>query len=323
MRKFGILACTAMILVGFAAQLLADDLAGKKLLFIDSYNEGYAWSDGIERGVRSALEGTGVELKVVRMDTYRIPGEEHAKKAAEEIKGVIEEWKPDIVVAADDNASKYIIVPFFKGGDLPFVFNGVNWRCDQYGFPASNVTGMIEVAPARELIGHLKPFAKGGKIGYIAMDNPNNRRELGFFGEFLDLEFDGVKWPTSAEEFKAQFLELQEEVDIIFIDSDGGAWSDEEKKDIQAFMAANTKVPTGTCIDFMAEYVMLGFSKMPEEQGEWSTKAALRILGGTPVSDIPVVPNTKGSLTINVPVVNNLGVELPYELVELATRVIE
>ena len=42
-------------------------------------------------------------------------------------KAEIDAFKPDVVIAADDNASKYLIEPYFKDAALPFVFCGVNW----------------------------------------------------------------------------------------------------------------------------------------------------------------------------------------------------
>ena len=44
------------------------DYAGKKVIFIDSYHQGYAWSDGIESGIHEVLDKTGVDLKIVRLD---------------------------------------------------------------------------------------------------------------------------------------------------------------------------------------------------------------------------------------------------------------
>ena len=64
---------------------------GKKIIYIDSYHEGYPWSDGITMGVQSTLEGTGVELKIHRMDTKRNPSDEFKKQAALGAKSVIEE----------------------------------------------------------------------------------------------------------------------------------------------------------------------------------------------------------------------------------------
>ena len=42
-----------------------------KVLVIDSYHEGYDWSDGTEAGLRSVLDGTGIDIKVLHMDTKR------------------------------------------------------------------------------------------------------------------------------------------------------------------------------------------------------------------------------------------------------------
>jgi hypothetical protein len=117
---------TFLLLLCFSTLAAAGDLKGKKVLFIDSYHEGYEWSDGITKGVKQVLDGKGIELKIVRMDTKRNGGEEFKKQAGEKAKAAIEEFKPDVVIAADDNASKYIIVPFFKDSPLPFVFCGVN-----------------------------------------------------------------------------------------------------------------------------------------------------------------------------------------------------
>lgn len=44
---------------------------GKKILWVDSYHQGYEWSDELERGIQEVLYESGVELKTVRMDTKR------------------------------------------------------------------------------------------------------------------------------------------------------------------------------------------------------------------------------------------------------------
>ena len=69
---------------------------------------------------------------IFRMDTKRNTDEEFKKTAALKAKAEIEASKPDVVIAADDNASKYLIQPYFKDASLPFVFCGVNW--DEKGF---------------------------------------------------------------------------------------------------------------------------------------------------------------------------------------------
>ena len=41
---------------------------GRRMLLVHSYHEGYRWDDTITEGVRSAIEGTGLELDIFYMD---------------------------------------------------------------------------------------------------------------------------------------------------------------------------------------------------------------------------------------------------------------
>lgn len=100
------------------------------------------------------------------MDTKRNPAEEFSKAAALKARTTIEEFRPDVVIASDDNASKYLIMPYYKDAELPFVFCGINWDASIYGFPYKNVTGMIEVALVSEIFRHLKNTPRGSNWLY-------------------------------------------------------------------------------------------------------------------------------------------------------------
>ncbi len=179
MRKFFSAAVGLVFILSMCTASLAADLTGKKVLFVDSYHEGYAWSDGITSGIQKTLEGSGVELKIVRMDTKRNTDTAFKESAALKAKAEIEAFKPDVVIAADDNAAKFLIEPNYKDASLPFVFCGVNWDEKEYGFPYKNVTGMVEVTPLPQLIEQLQPFAKGDRIGFIGPDIANRQKRGG------------------------------------------------------------------------------------------------------------------------------------------------
>ena len=49
----GVLA--VVMVFGMAGVVSAAGYSGKKVLYIDSYHEGYGWSDGIVAGVKSPL----------------------------------------------------------------------------------------------------------------------------------------------------------------------------------------------------------------------------------------------------------------------------
>ena len=124
------------------------------------------------------------------------------------------------------------------------------------------------------------------------------------------------------EDWKKGFLKLQNQVDMMIVDSDGGLYND-KADELRAFVTANTKIPTGSAYDFMAPLALISYGKVAEEQGVWSARTALEILDGTSPSNIPIVRNKQGSLIINAKVATALGVEIPYDLVASADKVIE
>ena len=75
--------------------------AGKKIMYVDSYHADYEWSAAIEAGVRAALQESGVELEVVRLDTKRNTSEEFGIQAGKDAKAAIDAFDPDVVIACD------------------------------------------------------------------------------------------------------------------------------------------------------------------------------------------------------------------------------
>jgi len=82
------------------------------VLWVDSYHSSYPWSAGIEDGIRSVLEPAGISLTVMRMDTKRVADEDLREKRGREISEMILRWDPDVVIATDDNAQEYLVVPY-------------------------------------------------------------------------------------------------------------------------------------------------------------------------------------------------------------------
>jgi ABC-type uncharacterized transport system substrate-binding protein len=286
-------------------------------VYVNSYHEGYAWSDSIEAGLHEVFDGTGVELKIIRLDTKNNPDETFGQAAGQKAKAEIDAFQPDVVIASDDNAQKYLVVPYLKGTDIPVIFNGVNWDASAYGFPTSNVTGMIEVELPDQLIELLKGYAKGDRLGYITVDTETERKVVDIYNQRF---FNGqmqLYWVKTQEEFKTAFLAAQEEVDILFMGNNAGSdkWDDEEMKQ---FVSKNTVIPTGSINDWMAPYSLLTLAKSGQEQGVWSAQAALQILDGTPVSEIAVAENKKGEMIVNLDLADKLGVVFAPSLLKSA-----
>lgn len=315
MRAF-LLMLVSLLLLGAANAHAEQSYAGKKILYINSYHLGYGGSDPITQGIEQVLEKTDVELKTIYMDTKRNPAEESIKQAALEAKAVIEEFQPDVVIASDDNASKYLIMPYYRDADLPFVFCGVNWDASVYGFPYKNVTGMIEVALISEILRHLNNYAKGDRIGFIAADTLSERKNLDYYTKRFNIDFQKVYLAKTFAEWKQGFLDLQNEVDMIMMTSNVGIpdWDDEAAK---TFVEDNIQVPVGVEHLWEMPLALVGVAKDYEEMGIWSAQAALKILDGVSPDRIPITANKKGHLLFNTRLAAKLGINEVPPLAEI------
>jgi hypothetical protein len=290
---------------------------GKRILYIDSYHAGYEWSDGVTRGIENILNGTGVELKILRMDTKRNDTEEFGKKAGLIAKSVIEEFKPDVVIISDDPAFKYLLMPYYRDAALPFVFCGINWDASVYGAPYKNTAGMIEVDLTPKLISLLKEYSRGERVGSIAGNTSTDKKNVQYYKKLYNINFTKTYHVNTFEEWKLSFLKLQEEVDVLILVNNAGItdWNDLEA---EAFVLENTKIPAGAIQVWLSNDSFISLSKIPEEQGEWSASTALLILNGTSPSDIPSVTNKKGMLYVNLKLAEKLGVIIKPDLIKNA-----
>jgi len=303
---------TLLILFGSYFPLTA---MAEKCLYISSYHPGYAWSDGVESGVRSVLQGK-CEIKQFNMDTKRNKQPEYMTQTGLEAKQLIDSWKPDIVITADDNAAKYVIQAHYKNHKLPFIFCGVNWTADEYGFPYTNVTGMVEVAPIYPLLEKVKELIPGAKKAiYIGADTITEKKNLARFEKALvkqDIHLDSALAGTMGDWLNSYTGAQQ--YDFIIIGSKSGI-QDWDKEHVVNTIKAQSKKLSVTNHDWMMPYTMLGFTKVPEEQGEWAAQAALSILAGVEISKIAIVPNRKWDIWTNSSLLKTINIKLPEGLI--------
>ena len=294
--------------------------AQTKVLYINSYHEDFYSAVIQTKVVRDMLEPKGIKLKFVHMDTKRIKKDELRKIEALKVKKVIEGWKPNLVIASDDSASKYVISKWYKDSKIPFVFMGVNWSAKQYGYPYSNVTGQIEVDLAKELIEELKKHAKGDKVAFLAGDTLTDQKTLNFYENNLGLKFDKVKLVNTFKEWKEAYVSLQKSVHVILFLNNAGIknWDNTEALNL---VREVTKIPSGTTDQSLHPFVLISFAKDVHEYGEYASITALKILKGTPPSQIPITKNQRAKVSLNMTLAKKLNVIFPIKLIDMATLV--
>ena len=294
---------------------------GKKILYLNSYHQGYYWGDGEQRGAENVLSGTGANLKVIYLDAKNNPSAEFLRRQALKTKAYISEFKPDVLIAADDDAFVYVVEPYYRNAVLPVVFCGINWDVSVYGAPYKNTTGMIEVALVGPVYDHLRKFAKGDRVGVLGFDTPSERKNASYFDRYIKSELIQSVFVKDFASWKRQFIQLQERTDTIIFNSPEGIQGWDEKAAAE-FIYQYARVPTGTTAISLLPLSLIGIIRIPEEQGEYAARAALQIIDGKSPSQIPVVSNKKGDLVLNVKLAGKLGIIFTPAMFKSAKEVI-
>jgi ABC-type uncharacterized transport system substrate-binding protein len=295
--------------------------ARHRIFWLDSYDPGNAWTHALGMEISRTLKAADVELAMYHMDTKRNPSETFKARAAQKALQKIRQYQPDLMIASDDDASKYVVAPFFKDAKLPIVFCGVNHNGERYGYPYKNVTGIVEQDPLYKLIYALSRFCAVEKFGYLAEDGTAARINGGVYKD--QTRFTCVPYyVTTMEDWKKAYYRAQNEVDILIIGNISGI-KDWDKGAALQTIFNESRVPTGTLLEFIAPYAFIGCIKLPAEQGHWAADTALKILDGTPVGNIPIAEPRDGKLIVNLKIAKVLGIKVPKSYLDKADQLID
>jgi len=318
-RRWVFIAC--FILAGaYCLGVKAQPYRGKKVLFLNSYHKGYAWSDGEQEGFMRVLANTGIKAEVVYLDSRNNPAEESKKQAARIAKYRIEVFQPDVLIAADDTAFKYVVMPYYRDADLPVVFCGINWDVSVYGGPYRNTTGMLEIGLVEGIYKHLKNFTSGNRVGFLSADVMSAHKNALYHSRNLGEAVIVEAYTKSFQGWKEKYLNLQEEADMVILTDPTGI-KDWDEREAAVFALENMKVPTGTETAAMMPFALIGLIKIPQEQGEYAGRCVLRILDGQAPWRIPVVVNKKGDLMVNLRVADKLDIILTPAILRNAKKI--
>lgn len=289
---------------------LADE---PRCLLLYSYHPGYEWNDGIDHGATQVLDGE-CEIQRFFLDSKRNKSPEWIQQKAAEAVALIESWRPDVVIAADDNASKYVVEPYLKGGDIPVLFCGINWEAKRYGFPARNVTGMVEVSPIIPLIkvGMQVVAGRATKAHYLAANVVTEQKEfVRFEREFAQR---GIKLvPHLVEDFeqwKAVYREVQHPQGLLIFSNDAGIrnW---DQKAAERWVQQHGKIFTISANPWMSKLSHLTMGKVAEEQGSWAGQRALEVLQGRDIHSLAMTTNKQWTLDVNRQLLSKHRFRLP------------
>jgi len=304
------------------------EAASHKILVVMSYEEENPWCIQIKEGIDSVLAGSS-DLKYFYMDTKKNfkGGAQKAKEAYE----LYKRFGPDGVIASDDNAQSMFVVPYLKNKvKKPVMFSAVNEEPEKYGYPASNVSGILE----HNFIGESIAFAKQlipsiNTVGFLAKDSPSGRAILKQVEKESDTylaKFIGFKLVKTSKETLKVLEECKKTCDVLFIGATNGILDAEgiplDNKQVTQIIAKSFKKPMIGANDFhVRNGVLCAVVKSGYAQGRVSAQMLLKAIKGTPIKHIPITVNKYGKRMLNVTVMKELGIR-PKRRVLVGTELV-
>jgi ABC-type uncharacterized transport system substrate-binding protein len=296
-----------------------------RILIVHSYNLDYIWTADLDKSIHSVLDGQPYDVQRIFMDTKRKSFIEYKKEKGKEVQELIDKWKPDIIIAADDDAQEYAVKKYVNTS-MKILFCGVNNDITDYGYDkANNVTGLLErqdYLNVKNILYHLSP-SQQKRFVHLSEDSTT---ALGTRKELEVIDWSPVKFVSSVqvktfEDWKKAVIEAADISDLIVISQYNSVKKEADSnetippKEIIRWTLDNSKIPVIGLFQFFVEDGG-AFSAGPSEQehGEFVAKTAINLLEKkVKIKDVPITKNKHFMLSIR----NKQGKITKRRMVEL------
>jgi PAS domain S-box-containing protein len=286
--------------LGVLAETPPNVVAGppSSVLILNSYQQGYSWTDGEVAGIRSVLgNSSSVQLSAEYLDWRRFPSQENLDQVEKLLQTRYGTNKPDVLIVTDNPALDFALdhrSSLFSG--VPIVFCGVdNYQASLLG-GAKDVTGVAEeIDPAGTLALALRLHRSATSV-YVITDFTETGlavrrtiemtlpefRDRAVFTFSLDSTIAGVmdaveKLPRDTIILAAPFLRDRE-----------GVFTD--MPEFTAELTRHTSLPIyGLYEHCLGQGIVGGVLTSAHLEGTQAGELATRILAGEPAGSIPVV----------------------------------
>jgi PAS domain S-box-containing protein len=271
----------------------------QNVLFLNSYHQGYKWSDDITRGILSALapERENTRIFIEYMGTKWVKGKPYFEELRRIMKLKFSNTRFDLIICSDNDAFNFLCDyrdELF--GKIPTVFCGVNYLSASELADKELFTGTSETADIKEsleLALRLHPSTK--KILIVNDATISGRRVRDAIDHVIPLLKERVRFdfePDKALDMIEKDVESLSPDSLIFYtfylrDASGRFYEFDESI---SRICRHSKVPVYGAWDFNLGLGVVG-GKMTSgfDQGNIAGHIALRILKGEDVGQIPVI----------------------------------
>lgn len=309
-----------------------------RVMVVHSYHEGYEWTKSINESLESSFNVHGIAYRIFYMDTKRQPGETWKRAMARKAKKAVAQYDPQVVIAVDDNAQAYFVKDYVNKSPIQFVFCGVNADPERYGYPATNVTGILERAYHSQTLRTLKAIMpQVRRVAVVSDDSATTNLLLPRIHKLPSqastepgIVITHYAQPATFSQWQhtIQQLEKDVQVDALMIP----LFHTVKKESTQVSMASSevlawtiknsTKPLVGLWPIFVNGGGLLAVTVSPHEHGRVAAQMALEILDGKSSNQIPIQINQDGHVMFNMKNKGHLAFDASINIDQIADIVI-
>ena len=292
-----VLAAVVAAMLGFPPAVAA--APPSSVLILNSYDQGYSWTDGEVAGIRSVLDdsASSIQLSVEYLDWRRFPSQQNHDQVEKLLQTRYGASRPNVLIVTDNPALDFALdhrSSLFAS--VPIVFCGINDYQTSLLRGAKDVTGVAEeIDPAGTLALALRLHAHATNV-YVITDFTETGLAIRQTIQSVIPEFqDRAAFTFSPD---ATVAELMDAVAVLpggtiilaapFTRDRDGVFTD-----IPAFtaeLARHTALPIyGIYEQGLGQGIVGGVLTSPQLEGAKAGELAVRVLAGELAGSIPVV----------------------------------
>lgn len=311
----------------------------KKVLVLHSYGPDFVWVQNLNKGIVKGLDeerfydGRNTTIDYFYMDTKRKASESWKKQVSEEAINAIRKMRPDVVIATDDNAQKYVVAKFLDSS-IPFIFAGVNADPASYGYidsmerPGHNVTGSIERERFEQSIRFLRRLQPNvRKIAVLCDGSPTGKAVVGrvkTVAPSADVSISASLQTDDFDEWKQFVLDQQKKADALLVVL-YHTLKDKQGRNISPDTVLNWTVKNNHLPDFgfwawaVSGGLLCSEAISGYQQGYYVGTISAYVLRGQSPKEFAVGMPQRGEPCVNLARARMLGIQIPPDMEKSAT----
>ena len=304
-----------------------------RILIIHSYRPESPWVREEEIGIMSQLsksvEKPHIRRHYLGMDrSWSGRSLEIAKKDAERS---VADFKPQILLAMDDEARAFVAQQYAGRNDIAVVFGGVNEHPEHNAFfKEKNVTGILEQLPLEAIDEFLSDLGKGKKmrvalIGDASVSAKAEEHQI-FDYKWKTHEISSHTQIQDFDTWQKKIKSTSEEVDVIILTGfeqlrrSSGSTEVVSGREVVEWAEQNSKaLLISNDIDFIADGGSFTIACSPQEEGREAAALALEIIAGKKPYELPIRLGKEFYILMSNERISQKGIHLP-KVYESAAR---